>query len=79
MPLQIRQGKSLPNDALVSIAQLFKDDITLENISRAQVLYSPKCSTHSLCTRSCLCEARFINCTVLVYMRSSLACVGTWV
>jgi LETM1 and EF-hand domain-containing protein 1, mitochondrial len=33
----VRAGKSLPLDAIVSVAQLFRDDVTIENVPRAQL------------------------------------------
>lgn len=35
----IRLGEAVSNDDLVSTAKLFKDDITLDNIPRAQVRF----------------------------------------
>lgn len=34
---QVRSGAPLPNEAIVACAKIFKDELTLDNISRAQV------------------------------------------
>jgi hypothetical protein len=44
--VQLRSGKPLPNESIVACAKIFTDEITLDNISRAQVMVFKLCCDH---------------------------------